>query len=193
MRLGTLQEESVYWYGRVEACGSGLLWHWLNFSTAWCTMRLNSVYKDWKHVLTQNVVTLNTCCDIACLTFQLPHTSQPVLSRATDDNPQLALFRASNVWNQRLKERNKPSARWKCFAIHKLVRWHFQVGWVSTLQFVFWDDINNQKYVWIIQLKWLFWISHGTVATSDRWGGQICSISCQIFSGFNVPKITEIG
>ena len=29
--------------------------------------------KDWKHVLTQKVVTLNTCCDIACLTFQLPH------------------------------------------------------------------------------------------------------------------------
>jgi len=26
------------------------------------------------------------------------HTSQPVLFRATDDNPQLALFRASNVW-----------------------------------------------------------------------------------------------
>jgi len=29
--------------------------------------------KDWKHVSVQNVVTLNTCCDIACLTFQLPH------------------------------------------------------------------------------------------------------------------------
>jgi len=30
-------------YGRVEACGSGLLRHGLNFSTPWCTMRLNSV------------------------------------------------------------------------------------------------------------------------------------------------------
>ena len=28
--------------------------------------------KDWKHVLTQKLVTLNTCCDIACLIFQLP-------------------------------------------------------------------------------------------------------------------------
>jgi len=27
-------------YGDVEACGSGLLRHGLNFSTAWCTMRL---------------------------------------------------------------------------------------------------------------------------------------------------------
>ena len=36
-------------------------------------MRLISVDKDWKHVLTQKVVSPNTCCDIACLTFQLPH------------------------------------------------------------------------------------------------------------------------
>jgi len=27
-------------YGDVEVCGSGLLQHGLNFSTAWCTMRL---------------------------------------------------------------------------------------------------------------------------------------------------------
>ena len=46
-----------------------LLWRGLNFRTAWCTKRLNSVEKDRKHVLMQNVVTLN----IACLTFQLPH------------------------------------------------------------------------------------------------------------------------
>jgi len=55
------------------ACGSGLLQHGLNFSTAWCTMQLISVEKDWKDVLTQKVVTLNTCCGIAWLTFQLPH------------------------------------------------------------------------------------------------------------------------
>jgi len=35
------------------------------------TMQQISVKKDWKHVL--KVVTLNTCCDIACLIFQLPH------------------------------------------------------------------------------------------------------------------------
>jgi len=49
------------------------------------------------HVLKQKVVTLNTCCDIACLTFQLPHITTGFFFRATD-NPQLALFRTSNVW-----------------------------------------------------------------------------------------------
>ena len=47
------------------------------------------------HVLMQKVVTLNTCCDnrhSSC------HISQPVFFRATDDNLQLALFGASNVW-----------------------------------------------------------------------------------------------
>jgi len=56
-------------------------------------MQLISVEKDWNHVLMQKVVTLNTCCDIACL-HSTCHTSQPVLFRATDDNPQLALLRA---------------------------------------------------------------------------------------------------
>ena len=69
---GTLQEERVYWYGHVGACGNSLLQHGLNFSTAWCTIRLISVEKDCKHVSIQKVVTLNTCCDTACLTFQLP-------------------------------------------------------------------------------------------------------------------------
>jgi len=36
-------------------------------------MRLISVEKDRKNVLMQNVVTLNTCCGIVCLTFQLPY------------------------------------------------------------------------------------------------------------------------
>jgi len=63
----------VHVYGHVAACGSGLLRHGLNFSTAWCTMQLVSVEKDWKQILTQKVITLNACCDTACLTFQLPH------------------------------------------------------------------------------------------------------------------------
>ena len=29
--------------------------------------------KDWKHVCVQKVVTLNICCDVAYLTFHLPH------------------------------------------------------------------------------------------------------------------------
>jgi len=81
---------------------------------------------------------------------------------------------------QLLKECNKLSVRWKSFAFHKLVWWHFQVGWASGLELVFfWVNVNNQKHVWIILLKilWLFWISQGKVGTSDRWGGQICKIS----------------
>jgi len=36
-------------------------------------MRPITVEEDWEHVLTQKVVTLNTCREVACLTFQLPH------------------------------------------------------------------------------------------------------------------------
>jgi len=36
-------------------------------------MRLISGEKYWKHVSLQKVVTLNTCCDVACLTFKLLH------------------------------------------------------------------------------------------------------------------------
>ena len=58
-RSACIEYLSVIW----TSCGSGLLRHGLNISTAWCTMRLISVEKDWKHVSMQKVVTLNTCCD----------------------------------------------------------------------------------------------------------------------------------
>jgi len=121
LRLGTLQEKPISIYGHVEACGSGLLRHGLNCSTAWCTMRLISVDKDRKHALTQKVV---TCCDTACLAFQLPHVTTGSFQ--------------SHWWQsttgcvqslQRLKERNKPSVRWESFAIHKLVWWHWHFRW----------------------------------------------------------------
>jgi len=66
------------------------------FSASRRRLRLSSVEKDWKHRSMQKVVTLNTCCDMACLTFHLPHITTD-LFRATDDSPQLALFGASNV------------------------------------------------------------------------------------------------
>jgi len=67
--------------------------------TTWAELQhrvVISVKKDWKHVLMQKVVTLNTCCDTACLTFQSPHITT-VLLRVTDDNPQMAVFRAFNI------------------------------------------------------------------------------------------------
>ena len=38
-----------------------------------------------------------------------------------------------------------------------------------------------------------FWISQGTVATSDGEVDKSERFSCQIFSGFNLPKIIRIG
>jgi len=47
----------------------------------------------------QKVVTLNTCSDVACLAFQLPFATHHnrFFFRPTNANPQLALFRATNV------------------------------------------------------------------------------------------------
>ena len=39
-------------YRRSAYVDVDMLRHGLNFSTAWCTLRLISVEKDWKHVLT---------------------------------------------------------------------------------------------------------------------------------------------
>jgi len=64
--------------------GSGLLRHGLIFSRAWRTMQL-IIAKDWKHVSMQKMVSLNTCCDVACLTFKLARTAT-------------ALFRATRWW-----------------------------------------------------------------------------------------------
>jgi len=147
----------------VEPCGSGLLRHGLNFSTAWCTMRLISVEKDWKHALTQKVVTLNTCCDIAYLTFQLQHITtgsfQSHRWQPTTDSLQSL---------QRSKKRNKPSDRWKSFTIKSYCDDIFQVGWASGQFVFFWDQLvcMNQKYVWIILLKMTSFDFPS--ATSDR-------------------------
>jgi len=105
-------------------------------------MQLISVEKDFKHELTQKV-TLNTCCDIACLTFQLPHITTGSF-QSHRRQPTTGSFRSF----QRLKERKKPSVGRKSFAVHKLVWRHFQVEWASALRFFFFSDsINNQNYV----------------------------------------------
>jgi len=145
-----LQEQRVYWYGRVEAYG--LLRHGLNFNTVWCTVRLISVEKDWKHVLTQEVVTLNTCRDIACLTFQLPH-----IITGTFQSHRRQTTTGSFRNCQRLKERSEPSVIWKSFlpcTSYSVVTFSGRVGKWIRLQFVlFWHNFNNQKYVWIILVK----------------------------------------
>ena len=68
LRLGHATEGARV--GHVEACCSGLLRHGLNFSTATeqCRKRLEAcINAEGGHSIQY------TCCDIACLTFQLPH------------------------------------------------------------------------------------------------------------------------
>ena len=44
-------------------------------SRAWWMIQLISGKKDWKHVPVQKVITSKICCNVACLTFHLPHTT----------------------------------------------------------------------------------------------------------------------
>ena len=91
-----------------KSCGCVLLRHGLNFSRAWWSMQLISGAKDWKHASMQKVVTLNICCDVACLTLHLPHITT-----------------GSFQSHQRLEECNIPSVRWKSYAFYKVVWWYF--------------------------------------------------------------------
>ena len=97
-------------------------------------------WKDWKHVSMQKVVTLNTCCDVACLTFKLLHNTT-----------------SSFQSHQHLEGNNIPSVRWTSSAFLNVVWWHFSgvvASSQSLLQFVlFWVNVNNEKYLWIIFLK----------------------------------------
>jgi len=46
---------------------------WAEFQHSVVDYAVFSGGKDWKHVSVQKVVNLNTCCDVACLTFQFSH------------------------------------------------------------------------------------------------------------------------
>ena len=163
-----LQQEHVYWYGHVKAFSSSLLWHGLNFSTAWCTMRLISVEKDWKHVLLmQKVVTLNTCCNIACLTLQLPHiTTGSFQSRRW----QPTIGSLQNI--QHLKNATNLQSDEKVLHFTSycgdIIRWGGQVDyslfsseitqiirrivWIILLKMTFWDFPRYSGYIW--QVRW---------------------------------------
>ena len=93
---------------------------WLNFGTAWWMMRLISGDKDWKHVSVHKVVTLNICCNVAWLTFHLPHITTGS-SQSHQCQPTTGFFQS----HQCLEECNIPSVIWKSCAFYKVVRWHF--------------------------------------------------------------------
>jgi len=78
------------------------LWQWLvmtwaEFQHGWRTVQQFSVEKDWKHGLMQKVVTLNTCWDIVCLTFQLPHITTSSF-QSHRRQPTIGSLQTSNVW-----------------------------------------------------------------------------------------------
>ena len=91
-----------------------LLATWLNFSRAWWTMQLVSGEKDWKHVSVQKVVTLNICCNVAWLTFHLPHITTGS-SHSHQCQPTTGFFQS----HQRLEQCNIPSVRWISRAFYK--------------------------------------------------------------------------
>ena len=70
---------------------------WLNFSTACWTMQLISGKKDWNPVSVQKVVTLNICCNVACLTFHLPHTTNGS-SQSHQCQPTTGFFQSHQRW-----------------------------------------------------------------------------------------------
>jgi len=57
--------------------------------------------KDWKHVSVQKVITFNTCCDVACLTCQLPH-----ITTGSFQSHQCQPTTSSFQIHQRIDERN---------------------------------------------------------------------------------------
>jgi len=103
-------------YGRTAAAAC---WHELNFSAAWWMMRLIRGEIDLEHVSMQTVVTLNTYCDIACLTFNA--TQQWALFTGTSVTQHNSPFQN----HQCLEGNNIPSIRRVSSTVHKIVRWHF--------------------------------------------------------------------
>ena len=72
--LSTCIECTNSLYGRVVE-RQRLVATWAAFQQSMVDDTVDQWQKDWKHVPVQKVVTLNICCDVACLTFHLPHTT----------------------------------------------------------------------------------------------------------------------
>jgi len=95
---GICKSASVeYQSASLMSCGSVLLRHGLIFNRA---VEVDQWRKRLETcVSVQKVVTLNTCCDVVCLTFQLSHHNR-------------------FFWEP-------PTFGWKSFAFYKVVRWYF--------------------------------------------------------------------
>ena len=93
---------------------------WAEFQqSAWWMMQLISGEKDWKHVSVQKVVTFNICCNIACLTFHLPHITTGSF-QSHQCQPTTCFFRATNVWRNTTLQHT--FSQMKKFAFYEVVR-----------------------------------------------------------------------
>jgi len=155
-------------------------------------MQLISGIRDWKCVFMQMMVTLSTCCDVACL-----------ICSATQHN---RLFGQPPVPRTAVAFSEQPTFGGKQYTFHQMYEFCisqgsavtlFQVWWASSqsrLQIVlFWDNINNKKYMWIILLKWLFGFPEVKWLQLTDEAGKAMTCWCKIFLGFHVPTRNSAG
>jgi len=167
--------------GHATGGARALMWTcwglWQRLVATWAEFQHSVVYyatercrKDRKHVLMQKVVTLNTCCDIACLTFQLPLITTGSF-QSHRRQPRNWLFsepptceRTQQTFSQMKKFRNSQ--------VSVVI---FSDGVGKWIVFV-WNNVNYQKYVWIILLKLTFFdfLRYSGYIWQARW--TICKI-----------------
>ena len=113
---------------------------WAAFQHSMVNDAINQRWKDWKRVSMQMVVNMNTCCDVACLTYKLSHNTTG--SFQSHQHLEGTMYLPSDEWVLH-------STR-QCGDIFR-VWWATSQSW---LQFIlFWGNVNNQKCIWIILLK----------------------------------------
>ena len=146
-----LQEERCIEYQSEMrmSCGSGLLRHGLNFSTAWCTDQCWKRQEACTNAEGGHSEQLQWQClpDIPVSTHHNRFFSQPSMTTHNWLSSESPTFEGMQQTFSQMKK--------FCNSVVT-----FQVGWASGLQLVFfWDNINNQKCVWIglILLKMTFW------------------------------------
>ena len=108
----------------MDELGKHLVTTWAEFQQSLVDNAVDQWRKGWKHVSMQKVVTLNICCNVACLTFYLPHIITGSF-QTQQCQPTTGFFQSY----QRLEECNIPSVSsvrlTKNCAFYKIVRWHF--------------------------------------------------------------------
>ena len=152
-------------------------------------MQLISGEKDWKHVSVQKVVTLNICCNVACLTFHLPHITIGS-SQSHQCQPTTGFFSETPTFGGM---QHTFSHMKKLCILQGSVVTFFRCGG------------QGSNSVFSSEMTYIIWSMNNTVE-NDFFGfpkvklltytsevGNCTSYWCRIFSGFNTPKIIKIG